>query len=136
VAYRVLIVGESPAMRVFLRREIEASGFDLSHCFEADNGEEALEVLRGEWVDAILTDVNMPHMDGEELLRRLEADELLRSIPAIVVSTDASRLRIERLLALGARGYIVRPFQPEHLRAELERTLEAPAPLTVVPCAG
>jgi two-component system chemotaxis response regulator CheY len=72
-----------------------------------------------------LTDINMPTMDGEEFLRQLAADEQLRSIPTIVISTDATGTRIERMKALGARGYIAKPFRPEDLRAELERSLGA-----------
>jgi two-component system chemotaxis response regulator CheY len=126
MSYRVLIADDSPAMRSFVRRVIELSGFDLAACFEAADGEEALGVLHREWVDAILTDINMPNVDGEELLRRLAADDLLRAIPAIVISTDATHNRIARLLSLGARGYVTKPFVPETLRAELERTLGAP----------
>lgn len=126
MSYRVLIADDSPAMRSFVRRVVELSGFELSHCFEAGDGQEALELLRREWVDAILTDINMPRMDGEELLRRLAADELLNSVPAIVISTDATENRIARLLALGARGYVTKPFRPETLRAELERSLGVP----------
>jgi two-component system chemotaxis response regulator CheY len=126
MAYRVLIVDDSPAMRAFVKRVIRLSGFELSHCFEASNGEEALRVLHVEWVDAILTDVNMPGMDGEEFLRRLSADELLRSIPVVVISTDATANRAARMLALGARSYIAKPFRPETLRAQLERTLGVP----------
>ena len=126
MAYRLLIVDDSPAMRTFVRRVIGLSGFDLAACFEASNGQEALDVLRSEWVDAILTDINMPRMDGEEFLRRLAADEVCRSIPAIVISTDATHHRKDRLLALGARGYITKPFLPEALRAELETTLGVP----------
>src|SRR4051812_4762585 len=126
MAYGVLSADDSPVMRLFVRRVIELSGFDLSECFEASNGEEALEILRTEWVDAILTDINMPVLDGEEFIRRLAADDLLRSIPAIVISTDATANRIDRLLALGARGYVTKPFLPETLRAELERTLGVP----------
>ena len=126
MAYRVLIVDDSPAMRTFVRRVIEMSGFELSDCFEASNGSEALDVLRTEWVDAILTDINMPEMDGQELLRRLSADEMLRSIPAIVISTDATSHRIASMVSLGARGYVTKPFLPETLRAELERTLGVP----------
>lgn len=126
MAYRVLIADDSPVMRSFVRRVIELSGFELAKCFEACNGQEALETLRSEWVDAILTDINMPVVDGEELLRRLAVDDLLRSIPAIVISTDATRSRIERLMALGARGYVTKPFLPETLRSELERTLGVP----------
>jgi two-component system, chemotaxis family, chemotaxis protein CheY len=126
MAYRVLITDDSPAMRAFVRRVIELSGFELSHCFEAGDGEEALSVLRREWVDAILTDINMPGVDGEELLRRLAADEMLRSVPAIVISTDATENRISRLMSLGARGYVTKPFRPETLRSELERILGVP----------
>ena len=96
-----------------------------SECFEAGDGAEALKLLGSEWVDAILTDINMPRMDGEELLRRLSNDELLRSIPAIVISTDATNTRIGRLTTLGAKGYITKPFLPEQLREVLERTLGA-----------
>jgi len=124
VSYRILIVDDSRAMRLFVRRVVELSGFDASSCIEASNGAEALSVLESEWVDAILTDINMPVMDGEEFLRRLSANDLLRSIPAIVISTDGTGSRMERLLSLGARGYVVKPFAPEDLRLELERTLE------------
>jgi two-component system chemotaxis response regulator CheY len=123
MAYRVLIVDDSPAMRSFVRRVMDISGFELSVCFEASNGEEALDLLRHEWVDAILTDINMPVMDGEEFLRRLSADDLLRSIPAIVISTDATENRIAHMSALGARGYVTKPFVPEALRSLLEQTL-------------
>jgi len=126
MAYRILIVDDSPAMRAFVRRVIQLSGFELSRCFEASNGQEALDLLGQEWVDAILTDINMPCVDGEEFLRRLSADEMLRSIPAIVISTDATQQRIARLLSLGARGYITKPFLPEDLRTELEGTLGVP----------
>jgi two-component system chemotaxis response regulator CheY len=126
MAYRILIVDDSPAMRAFIRRVIEISGFELSCSFEAANGQEALDVLRHEWVDLVLTDINMPAMDGEEFLRRIEADEVLRALPVVVVSTDATSGRIDRMLALGARGYVTKPFLPETLRAELERTLGVP----------
>jgi two-component system, chemotaxis family, chemotaxis protein CheY len=126
MAYRVLIVDDSPAMRTFVRRVIDLSGFELSECYEASNGGEALELLRNQWVDAILTDVNMPGMDGQELLRCLAEDELLRSIPAIVISTDSTAQRVASMTLLGARGYVTKPFLPETLRAELERTLGAP----------
>src|SRR5215469_6080704 len=122
VAYRILIVDDSPAMRAFVRRVIDLSGFELAACFEASNGIEALDCLRREWVDVILSDINMPAMDGEEFLRHLEGNALLRSIPVIIISTDGTDQRVERMLAMGARGYVVKPFRPEELRAQLERT--------------
>ncbi len=126
MAHRVLIVDDSKAMRTFVRRVIELSGIEMSACFQAANGGEALDLLRREWVDVVLTDINMPEVDGEEFIRRLAADDLLKSIPVVVVSTDATRSRIGRLLRLGARGYLTKPFRPEDLRAELEGILGAP----------
>ena len=123
MAYSVLIVDDSPVMRSFIRRVLALSGLELSDCTEAGNGEEALARLSTHRVDVILTDINMPRMDGEELLRRLEADGVLKTIPALVISTDATKERILRMLALGAEGYMSKPFTPETLREQLERVL-------------
>jgi two-component system chemotaxis response regulator CheY len=123
MAYSVLIVDDSPVMRSFIRRVMTLSGFEVRECFEASNGEEALTQLRQHRVDVILTDINMPTMNGEELLRRLGADGVLKSVPALVISTDATRGRILRMMSLGAEGYMTKPFSPESLREELERVL-------------
>jgi two-component system, chemotaxis family, chemotaxis protein CheY len=123
MAYSVLIVDDSPVMRSFIRRVMKLSGFDVDECWEASNGEEALAQLREHRVDVILTDINMPKMNGEELLRRLEEEGTLRSVPALVISTDATKNRILRMLSLGAEGYMTKPFSPESLREELERIL-------------
>jgi two-component system, chemotaxis family, chemotaxis protein CheY len=125
MAFTVLIVDDSPAMRSFVKRVLEMSGFDMSDCHEAGNGKEALELLSGEWVDVILTDINMPVMNGQELVQNLAASESLRSIPIIVVSTDRTDDRVHQMMSLGAKGYVKKPFQPEELRSELERVLEA-----------
>jgi two-component system, chemotaxis family, chemotaxis protein CheY len=123
MAYSVLIVDDSPVMRSFIRRVLGLSGFEVGETMEAGNGEEALAQLSAHRVDVILTDINMPGMNGEELLRKLDADGILRRIPALVISTDATRERVLRMLALGAEGYMSKPFSPESLREELERVL-------------
>ncbi len=120
----VLIVDDSPAMRAFIRRVLELSGIVLRQCYQAADGNEALAVLRRAPVDLILTDINMPGMNGEELVKRVHADQALRSIPVVVVSTDATEQRIGRLLGLGARGYVTKPFHPETIRTELEKVME------------
>jgi chemotaxis protein CheD len=122
MAYRVLIVDDSPAMRSFMRRAIGLSGVDAV-TLEAKDGRDALQTLEREWVDAILTDINMPEMDGEQMLTHLAENDLLRSVPVIVVSTDGTELRMRRMISLGARGYVRKPFLPETLREELERVL-------------
>jgi two-component system chemotaxis response regulator CheY len=122
---RVLIVDDSPAMRAFIRRVVELSGLDVAAYFQAGDGGEALQLLVREPVDVILTDINMPGMDGGEFVGRLRQDALLAEIPVVVVSTDATAERMEQMLAMGARGYVTKPFSPEALRAELDRVLES-----------
>ena len=120
----VLIVDDSPVMRAFVGRVLQLSGMAVKRRLEASNGQEALDVLRKEHVDLVLTDINMPGMDGEQFVRCLEQDEALRSIPVIVISTDGTENRMHRMLSLGARGYVTKPFLPETLRNELEHVLE------------
>ncbi len=122
MAFRVLIVDDSPVMRAFIRRIILMSGLEADF-LEAGDGREALDLLQKEWVDVVLTDINMPGMDGEELVRRLEADNLLKSVPVVIVSTDGTQSRMQRMFTLGARGYVKKPFLPETLREELERVV-------------
>ena len=124
MSYNVLIVDDSPAMRSFVRRVLDLSGLDVGKCLQAGNGQEALDLLRKEWVDVVLTDINMPTMDGEQFVRLLEADDSLRSIPVLVVSTDWTDARVQQMLSLGAKGYVAKPFLPETLREELEKVLE------------
>jgi two-component system chemotaxis response regulator CheY len=119
----VMIVDDSPAMRAFIRRVLDLSGLEIGGCLQASNGEEALTLLSQNWVDVVLTDINMPTMDGEELLRRMSEHEVLRAIPVLVVSTDGTECRIQKMLSLGAKGYVTKPFTPETLREKLEQSL-------------
>jgi len=127
VAYRVLVVDDSPAMRSFIRRILNLSGFAVSEFVEAANGLDALEILQARSVDVVLTDINMPRMNGEELVRQLDQDHKLRTLPVVVVSGDSSEVRVKRLMEIGARGYLSKPFSPERLRTELDRVLGARA---------
>jgi two-component system chemotaxis response regulator CheY len=123
MAFTVLIVDDSPAMRSFVKRVLELSGFEMGTCHEAGHGQEALDLLSREWVDVILTDINMPVMNGEEFVQNLAAHESFSSIPILVVSTDRTEDRVRQMIALGAQGYVKKPFQPEELREELEKVL-------------
>ncbi len=111
----VMIVDDSPAMRSFIRRTVLIGGLEMGRCLEAGNGLEALTLLRNDTVDVILTDFNMPVMDGEQLVRNLRGDERLSRVPVIVISTDSTRNRILSLQALGVHGYLCKPFTPERL---------------------
>ena len=126
MALNIMIVDDSPVMRSFIRKVVGLTGLDVGEYCEAGDGDMALRLLQERWVDLILTDINMPNMNGEELVSWLENDELLRSIPVIVVSTDSSQSRVQHMLALGAKGYVSKPFLPEALRDEVEKVLSVP----------
>ena len=123
MAMAVLVVDDSPVMRKFICRVIRLAGFEDAEFFEASDGREALAQLEKRSVDVILTDINMPCMNGEALMQALQENGTLLRTPALVISTDATRDRIHRMLELGAKGYISKPFCPEALRAELDRIL-------------
>ena len=112
---RLMIVDDSPVMRSFVRRTLMIAGLEMESCAEASNGAEALEKLEHGPVDLILTDINMPVLDGEGLLRALQVDAEFRKIPVVVVSTDSTEQRVDTLLGMGARGYVKKPFSPERL---------------------
>ena len=124
MAYRLMIVDDSPMMRAFIKRVIAMSGVEAEVLIEAGDGAEALAKLEGKTVDLVFTDINMPGMNGEELVEKLAARYGPQRIPVIVVSTDGSVVRREHLSALGVLGYLVKPFSPEDLRAEVERVVE------------
>jgi two-component system, chemotaxis family, chemotaxis protein CheY len=123
MAFHMMIVDDSPAMRAFIVRVIWLSGLEVGVCMQASNGQEALDMLRSNWIDIVLTDINMPVMNGEEFVTCLEQDEMLRTIPVLVVSTDGSESRVQRMMSLGAKGYLKKPFTPELLRGTMEQLL-------------
>ena len=123
MAIRVLVVDDSPVMRQFVCRSLRLAGVGVTECNEAGNGKEALDWLRQHSADVILCDVNMPQMDGEELIERIKQDPLLHLIPILVVSADATVPRQQRILALGVQGYLLKPFSAELLPSELKRVL-------------
>ncbi len=116
MSFNVLIVDDSVSMRSVIRKVITISGFKMDQCYEAGNGKEALELLSKTWVDVILSDLNMPTMNGLELLAALKGDSLLQEIPVIIISTEASDDRRKTVLEMGAKQFINKPFSPEYVR--------------------
>lgn len=122
MAVNVLIVDDSGVMRSMIRKAIELSGLALGEVHQAENGREGLRVLDSSWIDLVLVDINMPVMNGEEMIAAMHAREDFRSIPTVVVSTEGSRTRIARLEKAGVR-FIHKPFSPEKLRDTLKDLL-------------
>ncbi len=119
MSFNVLIVDDSNAMRAVIKKIIAMSGFKMDECWEAGSGKEALETLSHAWVDVIISDINMPEMNGLELVGRLKGDELYKEIPVIMVSTEGSAERMREAFVKGAQGFIKKPFLPEDLRKAL-----------------
>jgi len=126
MAFNVLIVDDSLPMRSVIKKTIKVSGFEVGKMFDAANGKEALRILREEWLDLVLTDYNMPAMNGLELLVEMKRDELLMSIPVIMVTTEGSEQRIKEVMEEGAAEYIKKPFTPEEIRSKLNRIMGEP----------
>lgn len=120
MAFNVLVVDDSAVMRAMIIRVVKLSGVPLGEFYEAGNGEEGLRRLGEHWVDLVLLDVNMPVMNGEEMLRRLRADPETARLPVIVVSTESSETRVHALEELGV-AFVHKPFAPEDLRATILR---------------
>ena len=119
MSFNVLIVDDSRSMRAVIKKTISMSGFKIDQCVEAGNGREALDVLARSWVDVIISDINMPEMNGFEFLEELKKDSLLKAIPAIVISTEGSEKSIQNALELGAKGFIKKPFLPQEIKKVL-----------------
>lgn len=112
----VLIVDDSATMRQMVRRTLNLAELDIDQTFEAGNGIEALAILAEHEVAVILLDINMPTMNGLQLLTRMKENPRLNDVPIVVASTEGSEERINQLKVMGAFGYVRKPFQPEQLR--------------------
>jgi len=115
MSFNLLIVDDSSSMRSVVKKIVGLSGIDVNRLLEADNGRRALEVLGGDWVDAVILDINMPEMNGLELLKKMGEDSLMKSIPVVMISTEASEAHIKTAFELGAKGFIRKPFLPEEV---------------------
>lgn len=115
MSLNVLVVDDSRVMRAMVVRSLRLSGLPLGEVCEAGDGAEALRLLGGNWIDLALVDLNMPVLDGEALIRALREDPATADLAVVVVSTEGSESRIERLRALGA-AFVHKPFTPEALR--------------------
>lgn len=125
MSLNVLVVDDSGVMRAMVARMLRMSGLDIGAIREAANGAEALDALRACPADLALVDINMPVMNGEELVERVRSDPMLRSLPIVVVSTDRSEARSRTLRARGAE-LVRKPFTPEDLRRSVLRVVRVP----------
>ncbi len=112
----ILIVDDSAMMRTMIKRVVSMCDLPIGELFEAGNGAEALRVLETNAVQALFTDINMPVMNGTELLREIARRDDWRELVRVIISTDASAARRAEVDGLGVRCYIEKPFSPEVMR--------------------
>ena len=113
---KVLIVDDSSVMRKIIERALRQAGLDLTEVLEASNGAEALTEVKKGVLDMILSDINMPVMDGLEFLRNLAGIECAKGVPVVMITTEGSEARVVEALSAGAKGYLRKPFTPEQVK--------------------
>ena len=115
MALNVLVVDDSAIVRSIILKSLRLARVELGETHEAADGRQGLAVLDQHWVDVVFLDINMPVMNGEEMIETMRANPLWAELPVVIVSTEGSRTRIEHLRSLGAQ-FIHKPFTPEEIR--------------------
>jgi two-component system, chemotaxis family, chemotaxis protein CheY len=115
----VLIVDDSAAIRKILQRVLTQAELPLGKVIEAADGREAMVALMSQKVGLILSDINMPNMDGLELLGQLKSDAQWRDVPVIMISAEGSEAKVMEAVQLGARGFVRKPFTAEQIKEKL-----------------
>ncbi len=128
MSLNVLIVDDSVTIRTVIAKAIGLSNAPVNEIQFAANGQEALNILSKSFVDLVLVDINMPVMNGVEMIDRMRAQEQLKSIPVVVVSTEGSSTRLEELKAKGVKAFIRKPFTPESIFRVIGEATNAYAP--------
>jgi two-component system chemotaxis response regulator CheY len=111
-------------MRKVIGRTLLQAGLDMTEVLEAANGLDALALMRTRGTECpalrlILTDINMPGMDGFEFVERMRAEALMPQVPVVMITTETSEPTVRRALAVGAAGYIRKPFTADQVKASL-----------------
>ena len=127
---RALIIDDSAVMRKVIERALRQSGLGLTEIVEASNGEEALEVLRADnaspaKIGLILSDINMPVMDGLQFLEARRDQKLAEGVPVVMITTEGSEPFVLRAIAAGAQGHICKPFTADQVKARVVPLLQA-----------
>ncbi len=118
MALNVLVVDDSSVMRSIIKKTLKLCGLPIGEIYEAGDGFEGLKVLDSHWIDLASVDINMPTMNGEEMIDRVRQNPDLTDLSIIVVSTESSETRIDNLIAKGAQ-FIHKPFTPEVLKEKI-----------------
>lgn len=120
----VLIVDDSSVMRKIVERAVRQTGLAVGKVLEAENGASALNILETEQPDLVLSDINMPMMDGLEFLHRLHAAGTSSMVPVLMITTEGSEAKVREAITLGAKGFIRKPFSSDEVKEQITRALK------------
>jgi two-component system chemotaxis response regulator CheY len=115
----ILIVDDSAAIRKILQRVLRQADVDVGQVYEAGDGLEALETLKNHKVHLVLADVNMPNMNGMQLLAEIKSRAEFASLPVIMITTEGSQSKVMEAAQLGAAGYIRKPFSADQIKDKI-----------------
>jgi len=120
MSLNILLVDDSKTVRSVISKTLELAGVPINELYEVSNGKEALDILANNWIDIVFTDINMPVMTGIEMIEKMSVNDLLKTIPVVIISTEGSRTRIEMLKSKGISDYIRKPFTPEQIKKAVD----------------
>lgn len=123
MASNILLVDDSNVVKAVLFRILTQSSLPINQIYDAANGAEALEILESHRMDLVVADINMPVMDGVEMIEWMRADTRFKHIPVIVISSEGSSSRIDRLRDLGIEAYIRKPFSSDEIQITFSEML-------------
>jgi two-component system, chemotaxis family, chemotaxis protein CheY len=115
----VLIVDDSAAMRKILQRLVRQMDLPLGKIHEAGDGREAVDILKSHQVGLVLSDINMPRMDGLQLLARIKEMAHMKEVPIVMITTEGGQGKVMEAFQLGATGYVRKPFTAEQIKEKL-----------------
>jgi len=123
MAFNILLVDDSNVVKAVLFKILSQSSLPINQIYDAANGAEALEVLELHSMDLVVADINMPVMDGVEMIEWMHADTRFNHIPVVVISTEGSSSRIDKLRGLGIKAYIRKPFSSDEIQTIFSKIL-------------
>jgi two-component system chemotaxis response regulator CheY len=121
----ILVIDDSAMMRKIVLRTLKMAEIEFDQVFEAENGSEALTILRDSKVALVMCDINMPIMSGLEFLSKVKEENLAPGVPIVMVTTEGSEPQVKQALLSGAKGYIRKPFTLDHIKNNVRPLLAA-----------
>lgn len=119
MSLNILIVDDSTAIRKILVRVLSQTGLEIGTLHEASDGLEALSILENNEISLVLSDINMPNMDGLELLSKLREAPMWSNLPVVMITTEGSQVKVLEAVKLGAKGYVRKPFTAEQIKEKV-----------------